>query len=165
MGICAEKKRNWEAYSVIVAMVLFIITTVIDFSKDYLSDKKSKDNVRIMLAYEVNKNHQVMHFLDSTKKIGFDKDKEHLKGAPFPTDLNALGGIRLSFLERLDNGIYKSFFTQVNALDNDEVIMIMDYYELLDKMQLDLAKINLNKNKSDLEIESYLLNGYFQEEF
>ncbi|MDM7180757.1 hypothetical protein [Klebsiella quasipneumoniae] len=90
----AGRKRNWEAYSIIVAMMVFIFTTIIDFSKNYFADLQSKDNVRIMLAYEINKNHQIMHFLDSTKNIGFDKNKEHLEGAPFPTDLNALGGVR-----------------------------------------------------------------------
>lgn len=163
------RKRNWEAYSVIVAMIVFIGTTIIDFSKSYFADLQSKDNIRIMLAYEINKNHQIMHFLASTKNIGFDKNKEHLEGAPFPTDLNALGGIRFSFLERLDNGIYKSFFTQVNNLDKDEVLMIMEYYDLLNRIQtqLNLAKIKFkeSKKRSDLEMDSYILNDYFQEEY
>ncbi|EFV5115242.1 hypothetical protein H3N91_000661, partial [Salmonella enterica] len=44
------RKRNWEAYSVIVAMIVFIGTTIIDFSKSYFADLQSKDNIRIMLA-------------------------------------------------------------------------------------------------------------------
>lgn len=71
----AGRKRNWEAYSVIVAMMVFIFTTIIDFSKNYFANLQGKDNVRIMLAYEINKNHQMMHFLDATKNIGFDKNK------------------------------------------------------------------------------------------
>lgn len=163
----AGRKRNWEAYSVIVAMMVFIFTTIIDFSKNYFADLQSKDNVRIMLAYEINKNHQIMHFLDSTKNIGFDKNKEHLEGAPFPTDLNALGGVRFSFLEKLDNGIYKSFFTQINTLDKNEVLMIMEYYDLLNQIQtqLNFAKIKSQESKLELEIDSYILNDYFQKEY
>lgn len=90
-----------------------------------------------------------------------------MEGAPFPTDLNALGGVRFSLLEKLDNGIYKSFFTQINTLDKNEVLMIMGYYDLLNQIQtqLNFAKIKSQESKLELEINSYMLNDLFQKEY
>ncbi|MDM7180755.1 hypothetical protein [Klebsiella quasipneumoniae] len=45
--------------------------------------------------------------------------------------------------------------------------MIMEYYDLLNQIQtqLNFAKIKSQESKLELEMESYILNDFFQKEY
>lgn len=64
---------NWEASSVILAMILFIGNIIYSRYQDEMKVESEKNNIRTMLAYEISNNHRILSFLDEMRSIGFDK--------------------------------------------------------------------------------------------
>ena len=66
------KNINWEASSVILAMVLFVGNIFYTNHRDDISMEAERDSIRTMFASEIANNHRAPTFLDNTRYIGFD---------------------------------------------------------------------------------------------
>lgn len=158
---------NWEASSVILAMVLFIGNIIYTHYHDEVKLESEKDNVRMMFAYEISNNHRTLNFLDKTRNIGFDKDAEHISGEPFAINIKSLGGARLTIASNQTDKVFKTYFSELSKLDKEDITLIMDYYHeqgiLMEGVKTTLK--NMKNSKSvDLDIEGYSLERHFLNE-
>ena len=158
---------NWEAGSVILAMILFIGNIIYSRYQDGIKVESDKNNIRTMLAYEISNNHRTLSFLDKTRNIGFDKNAEHITGEPFAMNLKSLGGPRLTIASNQTDKVFKTYFSELSKLDKEDITLLMDYYHeqsiLMEGVKATLK--NMKDSKSlDLEIEGYSLERHFLNE-
>ncbi|WP_253851891.1 lysogenic conversion protein [Pantoea sp. OXWO6B1] len=158
---------NWEASSVILAMILFIGNIIYSRYQDGMKVESEKNNIRTMLAYEISNNHRTLSFLDKTRNIGFDKNAEHITGEPFAINLKSLGGPRLTIASNQTDKVFKAYFSELSKLDKEDITLLMDYYHeqsiLMEGIKATLK--NMKDSKSlDLEIEGYSLERHFLNE-
>lgn len=158
---------NWEASSVILAMILFIGNIIYSRYQDGMKVESEKNNIRTMLAYEISNNHRTLSFLDKTRNIGFDKNAEHITGEPFAINLKSLGGPRLIIASNQTDKVFKAYFSELSKLDKEDITLLMDYYHeqsiLMEGIKATLK--NMKDSKSlDLEIEGYSLERHFLNE-
>jgi hypothetical protein len=157
------KKINWEATSVIIAMMLFITNILWAGYQDRRNE--AKDKIRTMFAYEISYNHNTLRFLDSTRQIGFNKNAETMTGEPFAINLNYLGGVRLDIASNQTDDVYKDYFDKLSKLDKDEVTLIMDYYheqhQFLNEINVARKILLHTKDKDQLDIEGFTLERTF----
>jgi len=158
---------NWEASSVILAMVLFIGNVIYTTYHDEVKSSVEKDNIRTMFAYEIFYNHRTLNFLDKTRNIGFDKNADHITGEPFAIDLKSLGQVRLTIASNQSKKVYETYFSELSKLDKEDITLIMDYYHeqgLLMK-GIKVTQENMNNNKTvDLDVEGFSLERHFLNE-
>lgn len=158
---------NWEAGSVILAMILFIGNIIYSRYQDGIKIESDKNNIRTMLAYEISNNHRTLSFLDKTRNICFDKNAEHITGEPFAMNLKSLGGPRLTIASNQTDKVFKTYFSELSKLDKEDITLLMDYYHeqsiLMEGVKATLK--NMKDSKSlDLEIEGYSLERHFLNE-
>ncbi|EBP8538924.1 lysogenic conversion protein [Salmonella enterica] len=160
-------KINWEASSVILAMLLFIGNIMYTHYYDEIKLKSEKEKIRTMFAYEISNNHHLLNLLNETRNIGFDENMEYVVGEPFAINLKSLGGVRLTIASNQGNKVFKTYFSELSKLDKEDVTLVMDYYHeqgLLMK-RIKAVQINMeNSNSVDLDIEGLLLESHFLNE-
>lgn len=158
---------NWEASSVILAMILFIGNIIYSRYQDEMKVESEKNNIRTMLAYEISNNHRILSFLDEMRSIGFDKNAEHITGEPFAINLKSLGGPRLTIASKQTDKVFKAYFSELSKLDKEDITLLMDYYHeqniLIEGIKATLKNMKDSKNL-DLEIEGYSLERHFLNE-
>lgn len=158
---------NWEASSVILAMMIFIGNLTSSRYQDEMKVESEKNNIRTMLAYEISNNHRTLNFLDKTRNIGFDKNAEHITGEPFAINLKSLGGPRLTIALNQTDKVFKAYFSKLSKLDKEDITLLMDYYHeqsiLMEGIKATLKNMKDSKNL-DLEIEGYSLERHFLNE-
>ncbi|MGK3125940.1 lysogenic conversion protein [Candidatus Pantoea formicae] len=162
-----SKRINWEAASVILAMLLFAANIFYTNYKDDLKSETEKNNIRTMFAYEIASNHRKLAFLDHARLIGFDKNAERMTGEPFALSLKSLGGIRLDFASDQSDKMYKAYFRQMSTLDKDDVTLLMDYYAELHTLMKEIDKarrVLKSKDTTELELEGNTLETHFLNE-
>lgn len=158
---------NWEASSVILAMMLFIGNIIYTNHHDETNLESEKDNIRTMFAYEISNNHHALTFLDKMRNVGFDKNAEHIIGEPFAINLKSLGEARLTIAFNQNDKVFKAYFSELSKLDKADITLIMDYYHehriLMEGIKATLK--NMKNSKSfDLDIEGYSLERHFLNE-
>ena len=161
------RNLNWEASSVILAMVLFIGNIIYTSYHDEVKSRSEKDNIRTMFAYEIYYNHRTLSFLDATRNIGFDKNAEHMTGEPFAINLKSLGGARLTIASDQSNRVFKKYFSKLSKLDKEDITLIMDYYHEQSILMkgIKATQENMSNSKNvDLDIEGYSLERHFLNE-
>ena len=158
------KRINWEASSVILAMILFIGNIIYSRYQDEMKVESEKDNIRTMLAYEISNNHRTLSFLDKTRNIGFDKNMGYMTGEPFAINLKSLGGPRLTIASNQTDKVFKAYFSELSKLDKEDITLLMDYYHeqsiLMERIK-DTLKNMKGSKRLDLEVEGYLLERHF----
>lgn len=158
---------NWEASSVILAMILFIGNIIYSRYQDGMKVESEKNNIRTMLAYEISNNHRTLSFLDKTRNIGFDKNAEHITGEPFAINLKSLGEPRLTIASNQTDKVFKAYFSELSKLDKEDITLLMDYYHeqsiLMEGTKATLKNMKDSK-RLDLEIEGYSLERHFLNE-
>ncbi|MCZ3383847.1 lysogenic conversion protein [Kosakonia sp. SOY2] len=160
------QKINWEASSVILAMMLFIGNIIYTNYHDEAKTITEKNNIRTMFAYEISYNHSTLNFLDSTRKIGYDENAEHITGEPFATNLNFLGGTRLKIASNQTNEVYKAYFNELSKLDKEDITLIMDYYHEQSILMegIKTTQQNMNNKSIDLDVAGFSLEQHFLNE-
>ncbi|BHI62004.1 lysogenic conversion protein [Escherichia coli] len=162
------KNINWEASSVILAMVLFAGNIFYTNHRDDISMEAERDSIRTMFAYEIANNHRALTFLDKTRNIGFDENSEHFVGEPFAINVKSLGGPRLQVALNQTDKVFKAYFSELSKLDKEDVTLLMDYYHE-QSILLECVKSTLQKMKSNndikVDIDGYLLEEHFMNEF
>ena len=158
---------NWEASSVILAMILFIGNITYSHYQDGMKVESEKNNIRTMLAYEISNNHRTLSFLDKMRNIGFDKNAEHITGEPFAINLKSLGEARLTIASNQNDKVFIAYFSELSKLDKADITLLMDYYHehriLMEGIKATLK--NMKNSKSlDLDIEGYSLERHFLNE-
>lgn len=158
---------NWEASSVILAMILFIGDIIYSHYQDEMKVESQKNNIRTMLVYEIYNNHRTLSFLNKTRNIGFDNNAEYITGEPFAINLKSLGGPRLTISSNQTDKVFKAYFSELSKLDMEDITLLMDYYHeqsiLMEGIEATLK--NMKDSKSlDLEIEGYSLELHFLNE-
>lgn len=162
-----SKRINWEAASVILAMLLFAANIFYVNYKDDLKSETEKNNIRTMFAYEIASNHRTLTFLDHTRKIGFDKNAERMTGEPFAVSLRSLGGVRLSIASDQTDLMYQTYFSQMSTLDKEDVTLLMDYYYELHALMKEITearKALKSKDEIEMELEGDTLETHFLNE-
>ncbi|HID4134370.1 TPA: lysogenic conversion protein [Pluralibacter gergoviae] len=158
------KRINWEASSVILAMILFIGNIIYSRYQDEMKIESEKDNIRTMLAYEISNNHRTLSFLDKTRNIGLDKNMGYITGEPFAINLKSLGGPRLTIASNQTDKVFKAYFSELSKLDKEDITLLMDYYHeqsiLMERIK-DTLKNMKGSKRLDLEVEGYLLERHF----
>lgn len=158
---------NWEASSVILAMILFIGNIIYSRYQDGVKVESEKNNIRTMLAYEISNNHIILNFLDKTRNIGFNKNAEHMTGEPFAINLKSLGGPRLTIASNQTDQVFKAYFSELSKLDKEDVTLLMDYYHeqsiLMEGIKATLKRMKDSKIPN-LEIDNYSLERHFLNE-
>ncbi|WP_231568893.1 lysogenic conversion protein [Pantoea rodasii] len=162
-----SKRMNWEAASVILAMLLFAANIFYTNYKDDLKSETEKNNIRTMFAYEIASNHRTLTFLDHTRMIGFDKNAERMTGEPFAVSLKSLGGVRLSIVSNQTDQMYQTYFSQMSTLDKEDVTLLMDYYYELHALMEEISKARKalkSKDEIEMELEGDTLETHFLNE-
>lgn len=161
------KNINWEASSVILAMILFVGNIIYTNHHDETNLESEKDNIRTMFVYEVYNNHQALNFLDKMRSVGFDKNSENITGEPFAINLKSLGGARLTIAANQTDKVFKAYFSKLSRLDKEDITLLMDYYHeqniLLEGIKATLKNIK-NSSSLDLDVEGYSLERHFLNE-
>lgn len=158
---------NWEASSVILAMMLFIGNIIYSRYQDEMNVESEKNNIRTIFAYEISNNHRTLSFLDKTRNIGFDQNAENITGEPFAINLKSLGGPRLTIASNQTDKVFKAYFSELSKLDKEDITLLMDYYHeqsiLIEGVKATLK--NMKDSQSlDLDIEGYSLERHFLNE-
>ena len=161
------RKINWEAVSVILAMLLFAGNIVYTNYKDDRDSESARDNIRTMFAYEIAENHRTLAFLDGARPIGFDKNAERMTGEPFAISLKTLGAVRLAMASNQTDQVYQAYFSQLSKLDKEDVTLLMDYYAEMHMLlkEIDKAKdVIKSKDAIARDVESDTLETHFLNE-
>lgn len=160
-------KINWEASSVILAMLLFIGNIMYTHYYDEIKLKSEKEKIRTMFAYEISNNHHILNLLNETRNIGFDKNMEYIVREPFAINLKSLGRVRLIIASNQRNKVFKTYFSELSKLDKDDVTLIMNYYHEQGLLMKRIKAVQMNIENSDsvdLDIEGLLLESHFLNE-
>ncbi|WP_242640123.1 lysogenic conversion protein [Pantoea ananatis] len=161
------RKINWEASSVVLAMILFIGNIIYTGYHDEVKSSAEKDAIRTMFAYEISYNHATLELLDKMRNAGFNKNAEHITGEPFAINLKSLGETRLLIASNQTNKVFNAYFSKLNKLDKEDITLIMDYYHeqdiLLKGIKATQEKLKNTKN-IDVDIEGYSLERHFLNE-
>lgn len=160
------QRFNWEAASVIVAMLAFIGQIIYGMYSENLKIQSDKQKLRTMFAYEITENASRECFVYNTRHIMSRFKNEQDQDL---IDLYGIGTVRLYFISQLSSKVFDTYFPDIKSLDVDEISLIMKYYQALDKIKRQgVNSIEFMKHKhsiDEIEQESYNFTYSFYEHF
>ena len=160
-------KINWEALTVIVAMITLIVQILWSMYTDYDKKKDDKVKLRTMYAYEIKSNSKQLCLVYETRNIN-SRYEDYELDEDLSVDLYGYGRVKLRLLSNLQNKVFSSYFTQMQILDTDEIADLMHYYQNLDDLKIQVKKsssqISRPHSIEDIDSESYKVSTLFKEQ-
>ncbi|ECT9549627.1 hypothetical protein JP88_004746 [Salmonella enterica subsp. enterica] len=163
------RKFNWEAASVIVAMMAFIGQIIYGIYSEHSKSQDDKQKLRTMFAYEITENAKQECFIYNTRHITSRSQKDQSDDDDNLIDLYGIGKVRLYFISQLSSKVFETYFPDIKTLDADEISLIMKYYQTLDRLRKQGSNSNEfmkhSHNIDEIDQESYNFTSTFYEHF